>query len=199
VYEDIVSMLEGRAYLIESGYDPEDFDRVRAEPSDDLLLAYAGNLGDREEVARAFFEAIREVEGARLEIAGMVPDSLVPLVDGQRIVHRGYLPHARVIEILKRSHALWFTIAPHQTSSGKLYEYIGARKPILATIDGDHEASRLIERLRLGLVVPPEKNEIRRGIERIRDGDVPYSDRAADGYSRVAQTARLARIFDSLI
>jgi hypothetical protein len=198
VYRDIVDMLEGRAHLIESGFDPEDFDRVQAKPDETLLFAYAGNLGDREVEARAFIEAIREVKGARLEMAGLIPDSLKNLVDGRTIVHHGYLPHAGVIELLKRARALWFTIAPHQTSSGKFYEYIGARKPILATIGESDEASRLIHDLDLGLVVPPEKDEIRRGIERIRDGDFTFSDRAAERYSRISQTERLARVFDSL-
>jgi glycosyltransferase involved in cell wall biosynthesis len=198
VYHDIVDMLDGRASLIESGFDPEDFSKVEAEPSEDLLFVYSGNLGDREAEARAFFEAIRGVEGARLEMAGLIPDSLKPLVDGQTIVHHGYLKHARVIELLKRARALWFTIAPHQTSSGKFYEYIGARKPILATIGEDHEASRLIRNLDLGLIVAPEVDAIRRAILRIRDGDLTCSDRASESYSRVAQTERLVRVFDSL-
>ncbi len=199
VYRDIVEMLQGRATLVESGYDPADFESVHAEPSPELLFVYSGSLGDKEEEARAFFEAIRETEGARLEMAGLIPDSLKRLVDGKKIVHHGYLPHDRVVELLKRARALWFTIAPHQTSSGKFYEYIGARRPIIATMGEGHEASRLIRELELGLVVPPEKEAIKAAIGRIRDGTVRFSDRASGRYSRVAQTERLARLFDSLL
>jgi glycosyltransferase involved in cell wall biosynthesis len=41
-------------------------------------------------------------------------------------------------------------------TSGKLYEYMAARRPILALVPSDGEAASLVRRHRLGLVVPPD-------------------------------------------
>ena len=43
----------------------------------------------------------------------------------------GYQPHNQVIRLLKMSNILWLTFEDNVRSPGKLFEYFGARKPIL--------------------------------------------------------------------
>lgn len=43
----------------------------------------------------------------------------------------GYQPHNEVVRLLKKSNLLWLMYEDNVRSPGKLYEYFGARKPIL--------------------------------------------------------------------
>jgi len=63
---------------------------------------------------------------------------LVKKLDLQNSVHfLGYLPHRECIKRLVESDVLWFVIDNDYQTPGKLYEYFGSRKPLIASlIDG---------------------------------------------------------------
>jgi glycosyltransferase involved in cell wall biosynthesis len=72
-----------------------------------------------------------------------------------------YLPHAESISELLSAHALYLTIGAGEgetISTGKLYEYLGARKPIIASAPSC-EAAWTIEETKSGRVFHPEDNE----------------------------------------
>ncbi|MCX7880238.1 MAG: glycosyltransferase [Ignavibacteria bacterium] len=57
----------------------------------------------------------------------------------------GYQPHSEVIRLLKMSNLLWLTFEDNVRSPGKLYEYFGARKPILICAPDGHMKTLAIQ------------------------------------------------------
>lgn len=74
------------------------------------------------------------------------------------VVHiLGYVPHARHVELMKEADVLLLvgdkTPAASAYVPAKLYEYLGAGKPVLALVQPG-EASRLVEECEAGFVLP---------------------------------------------
>jgi glycosyltransferase involved in cell wall biosynthesis len=53
---------------------------------------------------------------------------------GENVVLKGYLPHSECIKELMQSDILWMMSPNNIVTPSRLYEYIGARKPILISI-----------------------------------------------------------------
>jgi glycosyltransferase involved in cell wall biosynthesis len=88
----------------------------------------------------------------------------------------GPLPHSSALASQRASDALLLvTSADGSEATGKLFEYIGAGRPIVA-LAGDNEAARIVTETRSGVVVQPD--------------DVPA---IADVLVRVARRESLAR------
>lgn len=83
----------------------------------------------------------------------------------------------------------------------KLYEYIRARRPVLALTDAAGESAALVREAGAGLVVDIASREAIRAalpgfISAIRDGTAPCADAArASNYSRRSQAGELAELF----
>jgi hypothetical protein len=58
---------------------------------------------------------------------------------------------------------------------------------------------RLIENHRVGLTISPQKGEIIKVIQSVRNNKFPYSPVDLDRYNRINQTKHLAEIFNQLI
>ena len=65
----------------------------------------------------------------------------------------GYLPHGDCIKELCASDVLWMTVGDDVGSPGKVYEYIGARKPILGLVPDGYLKTTILEAG--GTAVPP--------------------------------------------
>jgi glycosyltransferase involved in cell wall biosynthesis len=123
----------------------------------------------------------------------------------------GYLPHAEAVSLVKSADALllpmFSTADPAERvayASGKVFEYMAARKPILAlTQAGD--AKDIAEKSGLGLVVPPrDVDAISRAIGTLFDnwasgssGFVPDEEFIA-AFSRRRIAGKLASILDDV-
>ncbi len=143
--------------IIPQGFDPDDYGYA----SDDrraFRLTYTGIFYDVI-TPKYFFKAVRRFlkqhPDAPLELhfAGILREA-----NGKRakkmgldkyIIDHGYLPHRESVALLERSSVLWMMVGntknAHTISSAKLYEYFGARKPILASLPQGalrHDAER---------------------------------------------------------
>ncbi|MBS0366442.1 MAG: glycosyltransferase [Proteobacteria bacterium] len=87
----------------------------------------------------------------------------------------------------------------------KLYEYLRARRPILALTDPAGDTARTLERAGVGLVAPLDSQQqievaLLRFLEQIDSGTAPVLAAQAVGqYSREAGAGRLAGLLDSLV
>lgn len=164
--------LNSKFRLLPQGFDPEDFpfrNDVAPDPSG-FTIAYTGTITEhrRLDVMARAIETIRTVrpnlaKGLVFEMAGVHrPEDLQPFYRSGLAEHfrvQGYLQHDQILKMLRRADALWLVIGPREgptVSTSKIYEYLGARKPILASVPTDGPAAALIRETGTGLVFDPE-------------------------------------------
>ncbi|MEN1944416.1 glycosyltransferase [Luteimonas sp. MJ293] len=149
---------ESRFEVLTQGYDgaqvPEpaafEFDPGRLE------LLYTGSFYQFRE-PRSLVDAVLASPGARLNIAtSRAPEWLLPLLDShpQQLRLLGFVPHAQAVS-LQRSADVLVNIANDDPVHvpGKVYEYLGAGRPILHLGDNDEDvAARLVQTHRRGVV-----------------------------------------------
>lgn len=160
--------------ILPQGFDPEDFDGVGgkhgAEVSSRMRIVYSGIFYDAQTPDFFLRGLARLVRGsperrAQMDVVfvGLVPPASQELIrrlgldDVVRCV--GYLPHEDAVRQLVEADVLWLTVGRQEgeemISTGKLFEYLGARKPILGLVP-EGAARRTLEASGAGVVVDPD-------------------------------------------
>ena len=199
--------------FIYNGYDPDDFPPLAETPREDFghgtdrfRLTFAGTLWALNSIGplAAGIATLPPKTAERLElvVAGRRLDDEERHLDrltaaGVAVVRLGFLPHARAVELMRRSDAnLQQTVAAEGTDrviSAKTFEYLAAGRPILfvgtpgdqadlvARQDGSEIAApddpaaiasavtRLIDRGRVDTVRPPEDLHRRNGARQLAE------------------------------
>ncbi len=222
VKEDLVSRhpeAEKRRWTtIPNGFDNADFEGLvpKADP-DRFVLTYTGSLyGKRNPLV--LLEALRSLLSEKPRLRNKMLLRFVGRADSSYLdAFRGlggavetvpYVSHRESLQFLMDSSALLLIIddapASRSIATGKLYEYAGARKPILA-LAPEGAAADVVRSLDAGVVVPPgDVNAIRKALESLVDRWEKHSLCAHSGAGRTGQyerkhlTGRLAEWFDGL-
>jgi glycosyltransferase involved in cell wall biosynthesis len=157
--------------------------------------------------------AARPALGSRLEVhlAGTLTDADLAGLPPNVVRAHGYLPHRETIALLRSADLLFLPMhdLPPGTRArlvpGKTYEYLGARRPILAAVPEGDARDLLAQAGNAYLVSPRDVDGMARVIseqmERAARGDpapVPREEVLAR-YERRRLTARLATIFDGVL
>lgn len=131
--------------IIPHGYDPEDFEPYKdlKNQSDKFIITHSGLFQD-DRTPKHFLKAlsnfIKKNKDAEHRIearfVGLMRSSHLKLIKKYKLQNvvttTGYLNHEESVKNLLESDVLWFVVNDTVRSPGKLYEYFGARKPILA-------------------------------------------------------------------
>jgi len=158
----------GKITTIENGFDAADFGGLpRTQLAGDKLhLAYIGSLYGLQR-ADLFLTCID-----RLVQEGMIPanDLLVEFMgqDGTGVLeayrdsiwlrHTAPQPHSQALSAMTAADVLLLLVPPGASyiHSGKLFEYLGAGRPILALAPLDSEAAKVVQSARVGVIAPPD-------------------------------------------
>ncbi len=174
VQEDLTSrhpkLLEQRWLQLPNGYDSHDFEGIEPFPEDNkLTITYTGSLyGNRnpENLLKALIELIQEDSRwkthLRLKFVGRVAQPILEQFNQPELIglieYLPYVPHQESIRHLLSTDLALLIIddAPANKGilTGKLYEYLGSRKPILALAPPGN-AVDLIRQLNAGYIAPP--------------------------------------------
>ena len=209
------SLAPDRVTVVMNGFEPMG-DPQLPTPDEPLVLVYAGTVAPHERV-QPFLEALDglfervgpvfrlQVVGPRgpWETAGQ--GSLRPWLqmDGLVTPDRARLAiGAASANVLIRAHESYASIVP-----GKLHEYLGARRPVLAAVVPGSEMEELISAHGDGrLVVPNEAAAFAPELERLlaehRSGDLQrprVSATLVEPLQRRSQTSLLAEVFDKVV
>jgi glycosyltransferase involved in cell wall biosynthesis len=216
---------KGKFIAIPNGFDPADFEnQVRGprggdRPDDGVFsLAYVGRLC-RWRVGEPLFAGLRRfvhslgADRSRFEfhlIGHVGTDALRDIrATGATVRVAPYVPHAEAIERMCASDALLIAAqgghecAPFFTPA-KVYEYLASGTPVLVIGPPDGEAERIVQSCQAGVAVGIDEREIASALRRMFDAwqsDHPMSGAdpsRIDRYSRIAQTRRLADVFNRL-
>jgi Glycosyltransferase len=212
-FEDIV--------IIPHGFDPEDFANIKAEQkkNNKMYLTYSGSF--YEYITPKFFlHAFKELSLERPDIAanielhfiGFLRTENVKLIKKLKLQEFvksfGYLNHLESLSKLMMADVLWFMVGRGRNadtiSSGKLYEYIGTKKPIVACVpDGALKATA--QEYGASFVTSPDniteiKNAIIRCYELYRSSSLPKpSADFVEKHRRDLLTEQLVKQFQFLV
>ena len=214
----ITSRVGKEVGVIEQGFDPQDFSESIAPDPDVFRLTYTGVFYDAQRPdtflsgCARFLERRPEArQHLKLDFAGTLSENAIDLARSlglaDLLTFHGYLPHPEVVRLQQRSNVLWMVIGrrpgAESISTGKLFEYIGANKPILALVP-DGAARDLLGDYNMAVRVDPDAPEdIAEALDRLYDdwtrGTSPKPD--ADFISRFDRrllTGRLASMLDAI-
>lgn len=137
-----------KIHTITNGYDPHDFFRLNSTKSSDVLtIVHAGNLFPwrslepvLQSLAVLFESAPKYRHKITIKLAGLIPQSELRLIERygmqENIQILGTLPHAQTMALVQKSTVLLLLTGTinhaREMIPGKLFEYIGAKKPILS-------------------------------------------------------------------
>lgn len=195
--------------VIHSGFDAEDFECVEDEsPADRFVLTHVGTLyGSPEALWEAVARVRPEAEHLRLRLVGHVPEAVREAVRrhglDEIVEVGGYVPHAEAVREMARATLLLLTLEdwPHAEGliTGKLYEYLASRRPVLGLGPADGDAAALLTAAGAGRMfdrsdVDGIAEHLRRRYAAWASGARPVGANADDvaAYTRRAQTAHLA-------
>ncbi len=208
-------------FIIPHGYDPQDFEKVNiiAKPNDKMLITYAGIFYEfitPKYFLKAFKKLLVEYpavgENIRLAFVGLLRKENQNLIRKLKIqpyiIEYGYLNHMQTIQKLLMSDILWMMVGNGKNaatvSSGKLYEYFGTRKPVIACVpDGALKLSA--HEYKASFIVEPDnieqiKNKILEVYNLYNVGRLPEADENyVENFRRDYLTEQLAKQFNNIL
>jgi hypothetical protein len=143
-----------------NGYDPAQYSGFHPRPSPprDLLVAYAGTLYEN-----PLFTPLRwisAVEGLEPELRARVRTRLIGRSEGNVRASieaspapsefKGFLPQAEMLRELEDADLLLLVVGIATSMAGKMFDYFGTGKPILALTPPGSEVARLLDETRGG-------------------------------------------------
>lgn len=199
---------------ITNGFDPENFTST-AEPVRDaevLSMLHAGEFYDGRD-PRPFLDALGgEKLPVNVELLGRKTDGAFDLSGeiacrglGGQVVWTNQVPYAEAIDRMKRSHILLLVHTPGRAIGvpAKLYEYLGAGRPILALAEPDGDIAWVLRESKVlhRIVAPMDVAGIRKAIaeltQAVRAAEPVVPDQAAlQRFTREQMARRVAECLD---
>lgn len=206
--------------VIPQGFDSEDFRESKgtAKPGK-FRITYSGsflNYYTPKHFLDALVKIFKNNTGLKDKIEAMFigtfPDEYKKYAEDNGISgalnFTGYVEHSKVTEYLMDSHVLWMMInktgRSDLHSTGKLYEYFGARKPILACVPEGVARESLRGHGAAALTAPDDVNAIADAVlkfyEQYQNDTLPVPDeKFISAYDRKTLTGILSSVFDDVI
>lgn len=197
--------------IIPHGFDHEDFEKVETQENQNkkLIITHSGLFQD-DRTPKYFLKALVEAFKQKPELkdlievrfVGLMRPSHTKLISKLKLEYNckliGYVTHSESIRLLLESDVLWLMMKDNVRSPGKLYEYIGAGKPILINAPSGSMRQLALESGSAFITEPDDIKQITKEIIHIAElwktGDLPIPKREfINQFSRKHLTSSLAR------
>lgn len=199
--------------VILNGFDPEDYPNElgTSQPQDDepvLHIAYTGMVYEGRQDPSPLFEAIRllgpQGKAIRVSFYGRYLDMVRDQAKRQGVENQvrvmDAIPYSESLKTQRKSDVLlllmWNDTTERGVYTGKLFEYLGARRPILAIGQPDNVAAELIQERDAGAVLNDPTQIAEQLLLWLRmkneNNVIPaISEQASEGLSRESQVRYL--------
>jgi glycosyltransferase involved in cell wall biosynthesis len=203
--------------ILPHGFDPEDFERIPAvpKPKNKFVLMYSG-IFMAYNTPKYFLKAFKEISVERPDIAAEIELHFVGYLgkENQKLIRKlnlqefvkdhGYVNHDDSVSKIKSADLLWFMVDRLKNIDsilpGKIYEYVGAQKPIIACVP-DGAAKMAVEEYGAGFICEPDDiQDIKQTILKVYDfykkNELPKPDESVlQRYRRDYLTEMLSKQF----
>jgi glycosyltransferase involved in cell wall biosynthesis len=193
IAEDLERRLGARAAYVPNGWDPEAASDLPSPIVQDgrATLVYTGTFSglrgsEPEPLLRALANVLADpaLPRVRLVLAGPMTSADSDLIErtgvADAVTRLGVIDRAEALALQRSADALVLITSRHASvATGKLFEYLGAGRPIVALAE-NNEAARIIGETNTGVAVPPDDvDAIATAIRHVTSGELAatYSPR----------------------
>ena len=188
-----------RCEVLDNGFDPTDFD-VEPANLDGLGIVHVGNLWQNQAQLSALVAALRQRPEARLYLAGRVDgESRRQMEHEPQVRLLGTQPHGEACALMKGAAALLYIGKPEQPVGLKLYEYLGAKRPIVVWGEDSPEAAGLIAEAGAGISCGLDARKLVEALDEMKRDPAQFARTGRDRFNRRCQARWLADRLESLI
>jgi hypothetical protein len=188
-----------RCEVLDNGFDPTDFE-VEPARLDGFSVVHVGNLWQNQAEVASLVGALRQRPEAKLYLAGRVDSETRRRFEHDPQVRLlGILPHGKACALMKGAAALLYIGKPAQPVGIKLYEYLGARRPILVWGEGSDEAAGLVAEAGAGTACGLDGAKLAEALDEMKRDPARFSLTSRDRFNRRCQARWLADRLESLI
>lgn len=210
------------------GFERATFDAIDPEPFDAFTVAYAGSFYEGWIEPYTFIEGLAAfVDGngndsdssdgngkPNADVRALFYGDWDPAYDdaaaaagvADRVEPRPFVPHEEIVAVLKGADALLYVGGDdprnRRNLPSKLYDYIGARTPILAVVDPSFRVAEVVRDHGFGIVVEPgDADGVADALRRIRSGAFVYDPDPGsfERFTRDRSTAAYVETLDALV
>ena len=207
--------------IISHGYDQEDFDTIAAQskPQNKMVLMYSG-IFLVYNTPEYFLKAFKQLTIERTDVASNIELHFVGFLnkENQKLIRKlnlqsfvkdhGYVSHIESIAKLKSADVLWFMVGKRRNIDtilpGKVYEYIGSRKPLIACVPEGAAKMAAVEYKAAFITEPDNVDEIKNTILQLyqlyKSGNLPVPDELyIESFRRDLLTEQLAKQMNKVL
>ena len=201
--------------ILNNGFDEADFAGVKPYDFERPTLLHTGYLEERRD-PEAFFQALTILrtkrpdlmQGLQVLLVGRTEAEFPRMVDDLNlkdlVQFQDHVNHRTAVSMMLGSWGLLLLTGGDESElPGKLFEYIGSRRPIFAVAHPRGQSAEIIEAAEAGMVVPGANPEtIAAGLEtflsRLASGDCTRNDVELYRFTRRYATEQLAKVLDQV-
>jgi len=195
--------------VIYNGYDEEDFQDIpKADYTSERQITYIGNMASSQ-IPFSLFTALKQVVNGsetsyRLQFIGNVHNQVYEEITNHSLdditSFLGYVSHQKAIEAMLHSAFLLLVIPDTEENlgivTGKLFEYLRARVPIILLGPPECDAAHIIGETRSGFVF--HYDDIN-GLTKLLQSKPRIEPVGIEKYKRKSITHQLAGLFESVV
>lgn len=206
-----------RIEVITNGFDDADLSDV-IKFSEKFTISHVGTISPSSNPA-ALWSALSKLcsqyssfkNDLRIHLAGQVDMNVLNSIDSEglmdNLILQEYIPHHEALEIQRNSHILLLVLSTSPSAkgiiTGKIFEYLAARKPIVAVGPVDGDLSLMLNNVGAGKMfdyndVDGMANQILSYYKGYKESNFTIVDADISSYSRRKLTGQLSEILNSL-
>jgi glycosyltransferase involved in cell wall biosynthesis len=212
--EDLKRLGGGRVELITNGYDEADFE-LKPKTNDKFIIGHYGllnHLRNPKNLWKALADLCDENtefnDKLKIHLSGNIDGEVLAEIEAypqlkEKVKQLGYISHAQVLEQYNQADVLLLLLF-HSKSGvgnypGKVFEYIAAKKTILAFGPISSDAERLIEKTNTGKYFSYDEMKLKEEILNLFHNNTnPPKSIEIDGFSRRKLTKDLSELLNNI-
>jgi glycosyltransferase involved in cell wall biosynthesis len=211
LFADKLTNSSKKIHVIPNGFDPKDFEIKSNHQNSEFTFGYIGSLTE-EYSPQALFSALQRLKKYKfkLKFIGNVSPGIIDLLREYDLeshcVFKDRVAHDQAVIEMKTSDALLLLIPEVENNegilTGKIFEYIASRKPIIGIGPENGDASKILAEFSQCKMFDYQSNEIAAFIKQQLDAFYEGKSQESSGdhqhYSRKHQAGEIADLIKAL-